>query len=89
MRARILDAAARTGRAPGEIACIYNLEVRIGSKDPDESIVSGEPSEIVERLLGFLEQGFSGMNFIVGGPDVDEQRERLAIEVLPALRAAA
>jgi hypothetical protein len=36
-----------------------------------------------------VELGFSGMNFIVGGPDGREQRRRLAIEVLPALRAAA
>jgi alkanesulfonate monooxygenase SsuD/methylene tetrahydromethanopterin reductase-like flavin-dependent oxidoreductase (luciferase family) len=88
-RERILDAAVRAGRAPEAIACVYNLEVRIGARDPDESVVSGEPSEIVERLLGFVELGFSGMNFIVGGPDGGEQRRRLAIEVLPALRAAA
>ena len=89
MRERIARGADRARRAPEAIACIYNLEVRIGPKDPDDFVVSGEPSEIVERLLGFVELGFSGMNFIVGGPDVDEQRERLAKEVLPALRAAA
>ncbi|MBA3737363.1 MAG: LLM class flavin-dependent oxidoreductase [Actinobacteria bacterium] len=87
-RGRILEAAVRAGRAPEAIACIYNLEVRMGSKDHDDSVVSGEPSEIVERLLGFVELGFSGMNFIVGGPNAREQRRRLAMEVLPSLRAA-
>jgi alkanesulfonate monooxygenase SsuD/methylene tetrahydromethanopterin reductase-like flavin-dependent oxidoreductase (luciferase family) len=88
-RERILDAAVRAGRAPEAIACVYNLEVRIGARDLDESVVSGEPLEIVDRLLGFVELGFSGMNFIVGGPDGREQRRRLAMEVLPSLRAAA
>jgi len=89
LRERILDAASRAGRPPEAIACIYNLEVRIGSKDPDGSVVSGEPAAIVERLVAFLELGFSGMNFLIDGPDAGEQRERLASEVLPALRAAA
>jgi alkanesulfonate monooxygenase SsuD/methylene tetrahydromethanopterin reductase-like flavin-dependent oxidoreductase (luciferase family) len=43
-RERILDAAVRAGRAPEAITCVYNLEVRIGARDPDESVVSGEPS---------------------------------------------
>jgi hypothetical protein len=51
--------------------------------------VSGEPAQIVERLLGFVELGFVGMNFILPGPDASEQRERLAVEVLPVLRSAA
>jgi hypothetical protein len=89
MRARILEAAGRAGRPPEAIACIYNLEVRIGSKVSDGSVVSGEPPEIVERLLGLLQPGLSGMNFIVGAPNAPEQRERLATEVLPALQAAA
>ena len=89
-RARIVDAAVRAGRAPDAIACIYNLEVRIGVVEgPDDAIVSGEPAQIIERLLGFVELGFSGMNFIVGGPDPAAQRERLATEVMPGLRAAA
>ena len=88
MREQILGAAADAGRAPEAITCICNLEVRIGTEDPDRSIVSGEPDRIVERLRELVEVGFGGMNFIVGGPDGDEQRERLASEVLPELRAA-
>ena len=87
MRERILRAAADAGRASDAITCICNLEVHIGATDPHRSVVSGEPERVVERLRELLEVGFGGMNFIVGGPDAEEQRERLAVEVLPALRA--
>jgi alkanesulfonate monooxygenase SsuD/methylene tetrahydromethanopterin reductase-like flavin-dependent oxidoreductase (luciferase family) len=89
MRDRILRAAADAGRASDAITCICNLEARIGTEDPDRSRVSGEPEQVVERLLELVAVGFGGMNFIVTGPDADEQRERLAVEVLPPLRAAA
>jgi alkanesulfonate monooxygenase SsuD/methylene tetrahydromethanopterin reductase-like flavin-dependent oxidoreductase (luciferase family) len=88
MRDRILQAAADAGRAPDAITCICNLEVRIGPEDPDRSVVSGRPERVVERLLELVEVGFGGMNFIIGQDD-QEQRERLAVEVLPALRTAA
>jgi alkanesulfonate monooxygenase SsuD/methylene tetrahydromethanopterin reductase-like flavin-dependent oxidoreductase (luciferase family) len=89
MRERILQAAADARRAPDAITCVCNLEVRIGAEDPDRSVVSGEPERVVERLRELVEVGFGGMNFIVTGPDAEEQRERLAVEVLPALRATA
>lgn len=89
MRERIVQAAVDAGRAPDAITCICNLEVRIGAEDPDRSVVSGEPAQVLERLRELVEVGFGGMNFIVTGPDAEEQRERLAVEVLPALRAAA
>jgi alkanesulfonate monooxygenase SsuD/methylene tetrahydromethanopterin reductase-like flavin-dependent oxidoreductase (luciferase family) len=89
MRERILQAAADAGRAPDAITCVCNLEVRIGAKDPDRSVVSGEPEQVLERLRELEEVGFGGMNFIVTGQDAEEQRERLAVEVLPALRATA
>jgi alkanesulfonate monooxygenase SsuD/methylene tetrahydromethanopterin reductase-like flavin-dependent oxidoreductase (luciferase family) len=86
MRERILRAAEDAGRSANEIACIYNLEVLVGEEHPDGSVVSGESGRIVERLVGFVELGFSGMNFLLAGEDHREQRERLAVEVLPALR---
>lgn len=90
MRERILRAAAEAGRTSEEISCIYNMEVRVGGDaQPDDSIVSGEPLQVIERLLGFVELGFVGMNFILGGPEASEQRERLSVEVLPMLRSAA
>jgi alkanesulfonate monooxygenase SsuD/methylene tetrahydromethanopterin reductase-like flavin-dependent oxidoreductase (luciferase family) len=89
MRERIARAAEGAGRPADAVACIYNLEVRAGAVDPDASVVSGDPVRIVERLLGFVELGFVGMNFIPSGPDPREQRERLGLEVLPMLRDAA
>lgn len=88
MRERILDAAREAGRDPAEITCAYNVEVRIGAKTEgdDPTVVAGTPEAIVERLNGFVELGFSALNFMVSGPDADEQAERLAAEVIPALR---
>ena len=42
---------------------------------------------MTERLLGFLELGFTALNLIPAGPGKDDQTERLARDVLPALRA--
>jgi probable F420-dependent oxidoreductase len=89
MRERVLAAARQAGRDPGEITCAYNLEVRVdehaGSRP---SVVSGPPDAVTERLLGFLELGFTALNLIPAGPGKDDQTERLARDVLPALRAA-
>jgi alkanesulfonate monooxygenase SsuD/methylene tetrahydromethanopterin reductase-like flavin-dependent oxidoreductase (luciferase family) len=85
MRERILRSAEESGRSPDALSCIYNLEVRVGAEDPDDSVVSGDPARIVDRLLGFVELGFTGFNLIASGPDA---LERLASEVLLPLRAA-
>jgi alkanesulfonate monooxygenase SsuD/methylene tetrahydromethanopterin reductase-like flavin-dependent oxidoreductase (luciferase family) len=90
MRERILMAAREAGRDPAAITCAYNVDVRVGAKaeGDDASVVAGAPAAIVERLNGFVELGFSAFNFMVGGPDSDAQAERLAADVIPALRAA-
>jgi alkanesulfonate monooxygenase SsuD/methylene tetrahydromethanopterin reductase-like flavin-dependent oxidoreductase (luciferase family) len=89
MRDVVLGAAREAGRDPAEIACIYNLEVRVDDSPARERVeVSGPPDAVAERLLGFLELGFAGFNLIPVGPGPDEQAERLAREVLPAVRAA-
>jgi alkanesulfonate monooxygenase SsuD/methylene tetrahydromethanopterin reductase-like flavin-dependent oxidoreductase (luciferase family) len=88
MRERVLAAAREVGRGPEEITCVYNMEIRIDDHpDPNRSIVSGPSQQVIERLLGFVDLGFTGMNFITAGHDQWEQRERLAREVLPAVRA--
>jgi alkanesulfonate monooxygenase SsuD/methylene tetrahydromethanopterin reductase-like flavin-dependent oxidoreductase (luciferase family) len=89
MRDRILAAADRVGRDPAQITCAYNMEVRIQPR-PDESsdVVSGPPEAIAERLTGFVALGFTAMNFSVVGPGEDEQLQRVAAEVLPAVRQA-
>jgi hypothetical protein len=50
--------------------------------------VAGAPGAVTERLLGFLELGFTALSLIPVGPGEAEQAERLAREVVPALRAA-
>ena len=91
MRERILGAARKAGRDPDEITCVFNVEVRIDGKEGDEpSVVSGSADEVAERLAGFVGLGFSALNFMPPtGPEYGEQVERLAREVIPAVRNAA
>jgi len=51
--------------------------------------VAGSADAVAERLLGFRELGFDALSLIPVGPGEREQAERLAREVVPALRAAA
>lgn len=71
---------------PSEITCAYNLGVRVGDRAESDSVVSGSAEEVAERLAGFVGLGFSAFNFMLGGRDANEQAERLATEVIPALR---
>ncbi|HYT29724.1 MAG TPA: LLM class flavin-dependent oxidoreductase [Actinomycetota bacterium] len=90
MRERVLASAREAGRDPGEITCVYNIDIRVDERAEEPPfVVSGPPGEVVERLLGFVEMGFTAMNFIPAGPGQDEQAERLAREVIPAVRAGA
>jgi probable F420-dependent oxidoreductase len=90
MRDRILAAARKAGREPEEITCVYNLEVRVDERaDPDPSVVSGPSGAVAERMIGFLDLGFTAMNLMPTGSGQDEQAERLAREVIPEVRAAA
>jgi alkanesulfonate monooxygenase SsuD/methylene tetrahydromethanopterin reductase-like flavin-dependent oxidoreductase (luciferase family) len=88
MRERVLEAARKAGRDLSEITCAYNVEVRVdGEASGDPAVLSGPPEALVERLSGFAAAGFSAFNFMLSGPDADEQAECLATEVVPALRA--
>jgi alkanesulfonate monooxygenase SsuD/methylene tetrahydromethanopterin reductase-like flavin-dependent oxidoreductase (luciferase family) len=87
MRGEILATARDAGRDPGEITCCYNLEVRIGERDPRPDVVSGSPDEVAQSLDSFVRLGFTAFNFFPVGPGEDEQRKRLAREVIPAVRA--
>ena len=90
MRDRVLAAARDAGRDPADITLAYNVEVRVGAaSDSPPLTVTGEPDAIAEQLLGFVGLGFRAFNFSVSGPAPDEQLERLAREVVPAVRGAA
>ena len=90
MRDRVLAAATAAGRQPEDLTCVYNMEIRVDEHvDPRPHVVSGSPERIVERLTGFVRLGFGAMNFLPVGPGEAEQAERIAREVVPAVRAAA
>jgi alkanesulfonate monooxygenase SsuD/methylene tetrahydromethanopterin reductase-like flavin-dependent oxidoreductase (luciferase family) len=89
MRDRVFAAAERVGRSPDEITCAYNVEVHVdGGADGDASVVSGSAAAVVERLVEFVRLGFTAINFVLVGGEPDGQVERLATEVVPAVRAA-
>jgi alkanesulfonate monooxygenase SsuD/methylene tetrahydromethanopterin reductase-like flavin-dependent oxidoreductase (luciferase family) len=89
MRECIMSAARAAGRDPDEITCAYNMPVRVDRQvDPDPTLVSGPPDAIVERMLGFVQLGFTAISVLPTGPDPAEQVHRLATEVIPAVRAA-
>ena len=90
MRERVLAAARAAGRDPDEITCAYNVGVRVDERaEAGTAVVAGSSDAVAERLLGFRELGFDALSLIPVGPGEQEQAERLAREVLPALRAAA
>jgi probable F420-dependent oxidoreductase len=78
MRDRVLAAAVAAGRDPADITCALNLEIRVD-----------EPARVADQLLGFVRLGFTAFNVKPVGPGRAEQIERLAREVVPAVRAAA
>jgi alkanesulfonate monooxygenase SsuD/methylene tetrahydromethanopterin reductase-like flavin-dependent oxidoreductase (luciferase family) len=90
MRKRVLLAALEAGRDPDELTCTYNLPIRVDERaGARASVVAGSPEAVTEKLLGFVDLGFTAFNFIPQGPGQEEQAERLAREVLPALPVAA
>ena len=89
MHERVLAAAREAGRDEQTISCVYNLVFLVDEHaEPSPEIVAGPPAAVVEQLLGFARIGFTGLNFIPGGPEPVQQVERLALEVLPDIRAA-
>jgi alkanesulfonate monooxygenase SsuD/methylene tetrahydromethanopterin reductase-like flavin-dependent oxidoreductase (luciferase family) len=90
MRGQVLAAAQAAGRAPGDVTCALNLEVRVGDRAPaDPQIVSGTPGEIAGRLRELAGAGFTAFNFSPAGPrPAREQVEQLAADVIPLLRGS-
>jgi alkanesulfonate monooxygenase SsuD/methylene tetrahydromethanopterin reductase-like flavin-dependent oxidoreductase (luciferase family) len=87
MRDRVIGSARAAGRDPEEITCVYNVGILVDEgAEAQTDVVSGSPDAVVERLLDFLRIGFAGLNFIPAGGNQREQVERLAREVIPALR---
>jgi len=88
MRDRVLAAAREAGREPAEITCAYHIQIRVGEPaGTSPSVVSGSPEAVAEQLIGFVKLGFTALSLAPDGPAHDEQAERLAREVIPAVRA--
>lgn len=89
MRRRIDAAAEAAGRRPADIRSILNLSIRLGpAAQPEEDVVTGSAEQVVSQLRHFLSLGFTGFNFLVSGAEQAAARQRIAEEVLPALRSA-
>ena len=89
MRERIFEAARAVGRDPNDMTLAYNIDFRIDEKArPQRGVVTGSSEQIAEQLIDFTNLGFSAMNFSPSGDGPEEQIERLAREVLPAVRAS-
>jgi len=87
MRMKVHDAALAAGRDPHQITYACNMIVRVkeGASQQKGQIV-GSPGEVIEQLRAFLHNGFTLLNIWPGG-DTNSQRERIAREILPVLRA--
>lgn len=89
MRERIFIAARGAGREPNDITLVYNIDFRIDEKaEPVPGVLAGSAEQIAQDLISFVNLGFSAMNFSPSGRAPEEQVERLASEVLPAVRAS-
>jgi alkanesulfonate monooxygenase SsuD/methylene tetrahydromethanopterin reductase-like flavin-dependent oxidoreductase (luciferase family) len=86
---QILRGASEAGRDPDDITLAYNMEIRIDERgEKDSHVVRGSADAVAEQLIGFTELGFTAMNFQPQAPGRGEQIERLATEVIPAVRTA-
>ncbi|GAA0924777.1 hypothetical protein [Nonomuraea longicatena] len=54
--------------------------------EPDAGALVGSPAFLCDALRGFQDLGFTAFNLMPVGDGRDEQIERLAREVVPALR---
>jgi alkanesulfonate monooxygenase SsuD/methylene tetrahydromethanopterin reductase-like flavin-dependent oxidoreductase (luciferase family) len=88
MRERVLDGARQAGRSPSELTCALNVVVEIGSGKNAGDAISGEPPAVARELVALAALGFNAFNFMLDDTD-PSQLARLAIEVLPLVRAQA
>lgn len=88
MRASVRQAALAAGRDPETITSACNVAVLVSERaEKRQGQIVGGPLAIVEQLQAFLDQGFTFLNFWTSG-DESRQWERLAQEIIPALRSS-
>jgi alkanesulfonate monooxygenase SsuD/methylene tetrahydromethanopterin reductase-like flavin-dependent oxidoreductase (luciferase family) len=89
MRQHVLTAAREAGRDPAGITCALHMQAHVGDGvTAGPSLVAGPPAAVIGQLLTFAGIGFTSFSFTLTGPGTREQAERLAHEVIPAVRAA-
>lgn len=88
MRDQVLAGARAAGREPEELTCALNVEVLVADRPPADAsaAIAGPPAAVAEQLAKYLSLGFTAVNVKPSGPDRAGQVERLAQEVIPALR---
>jgi alkanesulfonate monooxygenase SsuD/methylene tetrahydromethanopterin reductase-like flavin-dependent oxidoreductase (luciferase family) len=84
MRARVLAAAEKAGRDPASVTCALNVEVALGPVSDDGGVISGSPTQVLDRLRRLADLGFGTFNVLVTGDQADGLT-RFAQDVLPAL----
>ena len=85
--ARLRAAAQEAGRDPDALDYAYNVAARVDpSAQPREHVVAGSAEQVAERLADLAGMGVTVINLWPVG-EAAEQRERLAAEVIPAVRS--
>jgi alkanesulfonate monooxygenase SsuD/methylene tetrahydromethanopterin reductase-like flavin-dependent oxidoreductase (luciferase family) len=85
----IREAAAHAGRDPDTLTYAYNVGVLVeegAGARPGQ--LAGAPGEVASQLASFVRHGFTFLNLWPSG-ELTRQLERLANEVVPAVRAMA
>lgn len=87
LRDRVRRSAEVSGRDPNTLTYAYNIPVLVqeGARDQQGRTLAGGPDEIARTLAGFVELGFNALNLWPRGDRLGG-RERLASEVIPAVR---
>lgn len=83
---RIRIAAEKAGRNPDRITFAYNIPVLVEpGATSRQGLIAGSASQVASQLASFVDHGVTFLNF---WPAVDaaSQRQKLAEEVIPAVR---
>ncbi|HEY6595782.1 MAG TPA: LLM class flavin-dependent oxidoreductase [Asanoa sp.] len=86
MRDAVARAADAAGRSIDDITCALNVEVRVDAGAAGSDALTGPADRIAESLVDLAGVGFTTFNLKPSGPGYADQVDRLAREVVPALR---
>jgi alkanesulfonate monooxygenase SsuD/methylene tetrahydromethanopterin reductase-like flavin-dependent oxidoreductase (luciferase family) len=87
MRDKIIAAAIAANRDPDELTYCYHLQVNLDpNAQPEPGVLTGPTAKIAEDLAGFAKLGFTAFSITPVGPDRAAELERVATEIIPAVR---